>query len=152
MPPALAMEVFPNGVPLQPVALIWTDNTAAKAWANKVSSTSIAGQNLLGIYAALLKNFQVGVQCDHIPGEHNIIADFISRPEHAFYTFPQRAAQIFRKHPILRTYKVFRPSPEILRLLASSLSTKPAQLLPVLPPNLGRFEAAESIVSNSFLI
>jgi hypothetical protein len=76
--PALATTMFPEGVPLHPVVLIWTDNTAAKAWANRVSSSSVAGQNLLGIYAALLKNFQIGVQCDHIPGERNIIADFIS--------------------------------------------------------------------------
>jgi hypothetical protein len=149
--PALAAQLFPEGVPLHPVALIRTDNTVAKKWANRVSSSSVAGQNLLGIYAALLKNFSIGVQCDHIPGEDNIIADFISRPNYTFYTFPERAAQIFQKYPFLRTYAVFQPSPELLQLLAFSLSTKPARLLPDLPRKLGQFATAESIVSSSFL-
>ena len=149
--PTLATTIFPDGIPTHPVALIWTDNTAAKAWANRVSSSSIAGQNLLGVYAALLKQYQIGVQCDHVPGEANIIADFISRPDNTSYTFPQRAEQIFLQHPFLRTYSVFQPSPEMLRLLSSVLSTKPVRLLPDLPPTLGQFATAESIVSNSFM-
>ena len=95
--------------------------------------------------------YQIGVQCDHVPGEANIIADFISRPDNTSYTFPQRAEQIFLKHPFLRTYSVFQPSPEMLRLLSSVLSTKPVRLLPDLPPTLGQFATAESIVSNSFM-
>ena len=85
MSPTMAAEIFPDGVPAHPIALIWTDNTAAKAWANRVSSSSVAGQNLLGIYATLLKHNQIGVQCDHIPGEANIIADFISRPDNVSF-------------------------------------------------------------------
>ena len=151
MSPTLGTTILLDGIPTHPVVLIWTDNTAAKAWANRVSSSSIAGQNLLGVYAALLKQYQIGVQCDHVPGEANIIADFISRPDNISYTFPQRAEQIFFQHPFLRTYSVFQPSPEMLRLLSSVLSTKPVRLLPDLPPMLGQFATAESIVSNSFM-
>lgn len=53
---ALATTLFPD-VPLPLVVLIRTDNTAVKAWANRVSSSSVAGQNLLGLYAALLTDF-----------------------------------------------------------------------------------------------
>ena len=87
MSPTLGTTILLDGIPTHPVVLIWTDNTAAKAWANRVSSSSIAGQNLLGVYAALLKQYQIGVQCDHVPGEANIIADFISRPNNTSFPF-----------------------------------------------------------------
>lgn len=143
MPPALLAKLFPNGVPANLILLVWTDNTASKKWANKLTSSSLMGQNLLGIFGSLLKASGFGIQCEHIVGESNIIADFISRPDHYHYSFAQRTEQIHLKYPFLRIFQHFQPSPELLRLLASSLSSEPTLVLPELPPKLGRFVTDE---------
>jgi hypothetical protein len=147
MSDAMIAELFPNGIPANLILLVWTDNTAAKKWANKLTSSSLMGQNLLGIFGSMLKSSGFGIQCEHIAGELNIIADFISRPDHYHYSFAQRAEQIHLKYPFLRTYQHFQPSPELLQLLTSSLSSEPTSVLPDLPQNLGRFVTGEFTTS-----
>ena len=85
----------PDGIPVMPVLLAWTDNTASKAWANRVSTSSTRGQYLVTIYAELLRLHDVGVNCDHVAGKKNILADFISRPTHFDLPSSAHANQIF---------------------------------------------------------
>ena len=50
----------------------------SEAWSNKVTSGSLQGQQLIGLLVALLQLLKVGHNSQHIPGEENIITDFIS--------------------------------------------------------------------------
>jgi hypothetical protein len=68
-----------------------TDNMSSKAWANKVCTSSVRGQMLLSVYAALLRRSHIGFHCEHIPA---------------------------------RSWTYFQPSPELLLVLFSRLSTE----------------------------
>ena len=149
LPPATLQQIYPNGTPAMPVLFCYTDNTSAKCWANRITTKSAKGQRLIATYAELLRTGNIGLNAEHIKGILNLIADEISRPTHFDLTHAERAEQIFRKHPSLRTYDYFLPSPELLQSLFSSLSTKPAQVLQNLPNNLGRFVPAGSTISFS---
>ena len=59
--PGELAKQFPNGVPKFPILKSWTDNTPSKGWANKVTAKSRRGQYLLGLYAELLRLYDVGV-------------------------------------------------------------------------------------------
>jgi hypothetical protein len=142
-------ELYPDGPPQMPVLLCLTDNTASKAWANRVTTKSVRGQQLIGIYAQLLRLHKFGINTEHVPGVLNVIADFISRPTHFDLTHAQRSAQIFREHPSMQTYSYFQPSAELLQLLSCALYTKPTVALPTLPKTLGRFVPAGSTISCS---
>jgi hypothetical protein len=82
---------FPDGLPTMPVLLSHTDNTSAKSWANRVTSKSSQGQRLIGLYAEILRTCNIGLNCDHIAGVKNAIADFISRPTHFNLSYSERA-------------------------------------------------------------
>jgi len=141
--------MFPRGRPIQPVLLCLTDNTAAMAWAQKVTSTSPQGQQLIGILAELLRTHVIGLNARHIAGIDNDLADFISRPTNLRLSHVARAEQIFQKHAPARTWDFFLPSRSLLRLLSSSLFSGPTSALPVLPKSLGRFVPAGSTISCS---
>ena len=138
--------IFPDGIPLMPILLCMTDNTASKSWANRVTSKSVRGQQLIGIFAQFLRLHKFGINAEHVAGIVNVLADFISRPTHFNLTHVQRCEQIFQQHPYLQTYSYFQPSPELLQLLSSALYTKPTVALPALPSNLGRFVPAGSTI------
>jgi hypothetical protein len=143
---------FPDGIPSMPILLAWTDNTASMAWANKVSTGSIRGQYLLTIYAELLRLFDVGVNCDHISGDFNVLADFISRPTHFNLSPAARAEQIFLQFSYMRTWRFFQPSPMLLQLLRSHLLAASWPGRPSLPTNLGHFVPDASTISNSVML
>ena len=138
--------IFPEGIPAQPVMLCRTDNTAAEAWANKVTSQSSQGQRLIGVLAELLRTKNLGLNARHIAGVKNVLADFISRPTHFALSFSQRAEQIFQKHALARTWDYFLPSRELLQNLSSSLFNERTQGHHDLPKNLGRFVPAGSTI------
>jgi hypothetical protein len=137
---------FPTGVPTQPVLLVLTDNTAAEAWANKVTSKSLQGQQLIGALATLLRSASIGLNARHIPGVENILADFISRPTHFALSHTARAEQIFQTHALARTWDFFQPSPGLLQSLSSLLFSGPTPDLPSLPETLGQFVPAGSTI------
>lgn len=145
-------RIFGGRVPQMPVLLSWTDNTVSKSWANRVTSSSEKGQWLIGIYAEMLRTLGIGINTDHIPGIENVLADFISRPSHFELSVADRAQQICRVHPSIRTYAYFQPSPELLHLISSALFTRPTQALPSLPKSLGQFVPADCITSCSPMI
>jgi hypothetical protein len=134
-------SLFPSGMPHRPVLLVRTDNTSADSWIRKVAGSSIPSQNLVALYAAFLRTFQLGINSSHIPGVENELADFLSRPTDLTLSHSSRCEQVFRKHSCMRTWSFFRPSQELLQLLDSSLSSEPWQDLPKLPENLGQLEA-----------
>lgn len=141
--------IFPNGPPVLPILLVWTDNTASKSWAHRVTTKSVMGQQFVGIYAQLLRLHKFGINTDHIAGVLNTIPDYISRPTHDNLSHAERSEQIFLAHPSLRTYDYFLPSAELLQLLSSALYTKPTVALPALPKTLGRIVRAGSTISCS---
>jgi hypothetical protein len=78
LPDSVLRHIFPAGVPAQPVMLCRTDNTAAEAWANKVTSKSPQGRRLIGVLAELLRTTNLELNARHIAGTQNVLADFIS--------------------------------------------------------------------------
>jgi hypothetical protein len=151
-PVEILRTYFPDGIPSLPVLLSWTDSTASKSWANKVSTGSIRGQYLLLIYAELLRLYDIGVNCDHLSGDFNVIADFISRPTHFHLSPFDRAEQIFQQHSYMRTWRFFQPSQDLLRVLRCHLLAKSWPGRPSLPRNLGRFVPDASTTSCSVTI
>jgi hypothetical protein len=134
-------EYIPGGIPSLPVLLARTDNTNAKSWVNRVTSSSIHAQSLIPIFAALLEHSPVGINADHIPGVENDEADYISRPDRtplAFISAPRRE-QIFLQVPRMRSWDIFVPSQELCSLLTSTLCSGQCPARPVLPKSLGQF-------------
>ena len=142
---------FPNGVPSIPNHLSLTDNMSSKAWANKVCTSSVRGQMMLSIYAALLCRTYIGFNCDHLPGIDNPIADMISRPDESLSPAAWRQ-QIYHREKRTLSWSYFQPSPELLSLLFSRLSTEVWLDHPKLPKTLGRFVATASTTSCSSML
>lgn len=141
---------YSSRLPAIPLHKCWTDNIPSKSWANKVSSTSIGGQRLVGLLGQMLARTQAGFITDFIAGERNVTADFISRPITYFpdsqTNFPQ---QIYHENGMLTPLDFFHPSPTFLSLLSSTLYSNVWLDPTPLPRTLGRFDPAESIISNS---
>jgi hypothetical protein len=136
--PAELAAWFPNGLPAIPVIRERCDNTSAVSWANKVTTSSPHGQKLLGIYSELLRSYDLSLRSDHIEGERNVAADFLSRPTNPSLSHAARAEQIFQSHPSMRSWRIFLPSPELLQLLTSALFSPLQVEPPRLPPLLGQ--------------
>jgi hypothetical protein len=145
--PSLATK-FPRGIPALAKLLIRTDNSPSQNWAHKVSSRSEKGQQLVHLYAALLERTSIAVACNHIKGENNSLADFISRPPTHIPSLAWRHQQIFEKAPKLASYRYFRPHPELLSNLESRLFSEQWNATTTLPRQLGQFEVAASITSS----
>ena len=119
---------------------------------HKVSAKSERGQLFISIYADLLDRTTLTVECNHIAGESNSLADFISHPQSPTDSHATRCKQIFLREPKLRSYPFFRPSQELLSCLVSRLFVKQWQESPHLPRPLGRFETGASITSSFVII
>ena len=108
-----------------------------------MSTSSLVGQNLIGITSELKRQFPLRAETKHLAGKLNVVADDISRQD---FSLPSstRLPQLFAKHPSLATYDYFLPSPELIHLLSSRLFSEPLQAPCVLPKTLGRFLPAGS--------
>ena len=151
LPPALASRVFPSGVPSIPVWLGRTDNLVSRAWEVKATSKSSQGQALVAVYSGLLRLGRVHTMCTHVAGKANVVADDISRNDFS-QPFPIRSSQLFQRHPCLKGFAYFLPSPALLRLLTSRLFSEHAPTQCVLPKNLGHFAPDSSTTSSSVVI
>jgi hypothetical protein len=147
--PAESVRWFPAGLPEIPVLKAWADNTTAVAWSMKVTSRSHHGQRLLGLFAELLRTYNICLHGEHIPGEKNVVADFISRPTDISLSHSARAEQLFQFRPSMRSWRVFQPSPELLQLLTSALFSPSPVAQCKLPQNLGHLAVAASTSSCS---
>jgi hypothetical protein len=140
----LAWEDLPTPKPIYPTFLQYTDNTTALSWTTK----RIAGMKtpqaraLSKIFChLLLTTFGFGVHAEHIAGDDNDTADFLSRLReklgpHSLLDF----SAIVQKYPSLRTCRRFLPSPELLSLLSSVLLTG-CVLIPTTRVPLGQLKA-----------
>jgi len=137
--------LFPDGVTVHAIFLIWTDNTSTKRWYNKLTTKSHTGQWLLCLLGDLLQEYDIGINADNIPGLQNIIANYTSRPEQILLSPSHCLQQIYAKHPLLSTYEVFLPSPELVAKLRSALLSKQVAVRGDLPATLGRFANTASI-------
>jgi len=135
-------------MPAWPVLQILRDNTTALTWAHKASTASIRGQNLIAVFCELLRLFPLGLNCEHIPGVENVLADDISRPPSVDIDHSVRVQQLTTKYPFIKTWDYFLPSPELLQLLSLWLSMTRSLGLPSLPTSLGQFVLTESTISN----
>ena len=145
-----AQSVTKSQLPDIPHLLVWTDNTASKSWANKLTTASRKAQPLLGILSSLLKRSNVGFRTEHIAGITNDGPDFISRPELAneiALSHFARAQQIITNDTRLKSWHYFRASHEFTSLIASMLFTERWAAPPKLPKILGHFEPTVSISS-----
>ena len=135
--PVTLQKCFPNGIPPQPLIQSLCDNTSSESWAKKGLGTESV-INLLKLWASLRStylDFQHG--SEHISTTDNVVADDISRPDLSLTPF-LRHQNLFQKHPFLKTYRRFQPSPTLLHVLCSALSKPPSAALPELPRNLGQ--------------
>lgn len=132
--------------------VIRSDNSPTCHWAHKVSAKSERGQLFVSMYANLIDRTNLTIECSHIAGSNNHLADFISRPPPATISHHTRCQQIFHEEPRLQCYHFFRPHPELLSCLESRLSTAHWLESPPLPKVLGRFEIVDSTTSSSVFI
>ena len=141
-----AAKYFPNGRPDIPVWFGETDNSVSKSWANRATSGSSQGQGLVTVYSELLRTTLVNVECEHLAGKLNLVADDISRND---FSLPAscRISQLFQKHSLLESLDYFLPSQELLQLLTSRLFSRRTPEPCVLPMHLGRFVPAGSTIS-----
>jgi hypothetical protein len=90
-----------------------------------------------------------GVHANHIPGDDNVIADYLSRIAitHTSATFTYLDLQI--RFPWLKLSRLFQPSNELHALVCSSLST-PSVNIPTTRVPLGRIKVASITSSQRF--
>jgi hypothetical protein len=149
LPDDVKRNLYPScRVSAFPIFLILTNNTAVTKWASALSWTTENNQNLIAIYAQLLRRTSIGINAEHIPRTTNVVADFLSCPDLSL-TCSLRLTQIFRQHSFLQTWPYFRPSRTLLRLLAPLLFSAPWPVPLVLPAKLGHFEIACCTTSSS---
>jgi len=121
----LVWESLPtNSRPCHPVCLLWTDSTSAASWTKRVAGLKgPQGKALARIFAHLLMFSDVGVNAEHLSGDLNVIADFLShiREQDDFSQFSYLS--LVQKFPQLKDCRRFHPSRELLSLIFSALST-----------------------------
>jgi hypothetical protein len=146
-----AKTICGEALPEIPHLFVWTDNTASKSWANKVTTGSRRAQPLLGILSGLLRRSNIGFESDHIAGVSNDGPDFISRPDRAkepSLTHFHRSQQIIMNDRRLKSWTFFRPSHDLTSLLESMLFSELWVEPPSLPKILGRLEPSVSTGSS----
>jgi hypothetical protein len=146
-----AQRIYGGAIPEIPHLLVWTDNTASKSWANRVTTSARKAQPLLGILSNLLRRSNIGFETEHIAGLSNDGPDFISRPALAnglALSHFARSQQIIANDKRLTSWAFFRPSHEFTSLLESMLFIGHWAAPPSLPKNLGHFEPTVSTGSH----
>eukprot|EP00957_Ditylum_brightwellii_P154996 11797469-Ditylum_brightwellii.AAC.1 len=56
-------------IPEYVLVIIKADNTSAESWAKKASSSSVIGKALMHFQAALMVQYDIGINAAYIPGE-----------------------------------------------------------------------------------
>ena len=110
--------LFPNGVPAMPVIRSRLDNTSSVSWLRKVASSSAQAQQLIRVYAQILR--QSGV--DNRPlisGVTNVCADRWSRPDEPLYRLEpgplvSHITTTLDMFPEQKHYQCFVPSSNLL--------------------------------------
>jgi hypothetical protein len=129
-------------IPAIPVCQLTTDNESVRSWVHKVCARSEKGQRLVQIYAELLPRSECTFPINHLAGNKNTLADFISRPTDTNLPCLSRHAQIFHFDARIKSYDYFLVNPELLSLLDCALFSKEWVARPQLPKQLGRIVRA----------
>jgi hypothetical protein len=146
-----AWEAFPVDTrPAHPMLLLWTDNTTAKSWTKRISGLKTPqGRNLARLFAHLLMFSDVGIEADHISGEKNIVADYLSRAKNSNNSFAFSFRKFKTTFPWLKGSRHFLPSSELLWLLIMALS-KPSVNIPTTRVMLGQLQVGPVISKSIF--
>jgi hypothetical protein len=146
-------ETSNTGIPETPLLQIFSDNTTAISWTEKISSKSRKGQTLVRLYGELLKRFNIGITISHLPGNLNNTADLLSRPTNNSPTLLlSRLPQLTLQEPKLANWHFFLPDPALISLMGSALSSASSQTKTALPLSLGQFCPTDYSTSSSVLI
>ncbi|CAJ1941935.1 unnamed protein product, partial [Cylindrotheca closterium] len=105
-------ELFPHGIPAFPVLRCCTDNTATVSWINDTRTTSPLAQALVALYGQLLKRSTLVCHTVHIPGDDNVLADWISRPDSLSHE--RLFMQTSQKYPWMNALRNFQPSAKLI--------------------------------------
>jgi hypothetical protein len=109
--------------PAHPMILLWTDNSTAKSWTKKISGLKTPqGRSLARVFAHLLMFSDVGIEAQHIAGEENVIADYLSRAKNTNDMSSFSFAKFQTEFPWLTGSRRFLPSSELSCLLTTALS------------------------------
>ena len=154
----MLVTAHPEQFPPVPILHADCDNTSAVSWAHKLTSRSSQAQGLLRLYAEFLLESPLGNYPRHLAGTLNVMPDTVSRPSELYSpnldspsdrSFRSHISQIIQRLPELASWKVFLPSPELLSLFRSALSSSAISDRPLVPETLGQFVDVESILSGS---
>ena len=144
---AAVSTMFANNTDLcnheYPTLLNWTDNMSSKAWIKKVASKSKKGKALQRILCSLMINNPLGIDTEYIPGEHNILADKISRI-YSSSSSHYNINTLFTEFPQMVSWQRFHPSQELLSAIYLALLKEQGQGLRP-PKNLGHFTPDKGI-------
>ena len=140
---------FPNGVPAMPVIHSRLDNTSSVSWLQKVASSSSQAQQLIKVYAQMLRQSDVDNRPSHIGGDLNECADRWSRPDKPLYRLEldpllAHIDKTLDEFPEQKEYQCFVPSSNLLDAIRWGLrprhKIKPDMSpTPVLTKPLGTF-------------
>jgi hypothetical protein len=142
----VAWESFPvESRPSHPMILLWTDNTTAKSWTKKISGLKTPqGRSLARLFAHILMFSDVGIESQHVAGEKNVVADYLSRAKNTNELSSFSFKQFQMQFPWLTGSRRFLPSKELLCLLISALS-KPSVDIPTMRVPLGQLQTGPDI-------
>ena len=121
----------PTKFPPSPTLLVFSDNTTANAWWEKMNTHSKMGRNLLKLYAEYHLLSPVCSVTKHIKGSESVVADTISQPDKLFaphlthiYDTPYSTliTQVYQRYKVKRQWELFLISAELRSVLNSALS------------------------------
>jgi hypothetical protein len=147
----LAWEQLPEPKPFHPLLLMLTDNTTAESWTKRIAGLkSPQARCLARLFCHLLMfSPEFGIKTEHIEGEKNKLADFLSRLRRTLGdNSPLNFSDLAQTYPALHNCRRFHPSPELLSLLFSSLSSGSASI-PTTRVPLGHLSDERIIISSS---
>jgi hypothetical protein len=153
----VALSEQPQLLVVPPVFYCKGDNVSSLSWLRRPSSPrSAAATSLSHLLATIASRANMPILTEHIPGITNVAPDKLSRYREwiDLHTVPQTDTHaafwtsFFTTFPQTRSYRVFRPSQELLSLLLQALSNssvpafnspKMTQLQTERPSIFGRF-------------
>jgi hypothetical protein len=105
----VAWESLPtNPRPAHLMILLLTENTTAKSWTKRISGLKTPqGRTLAWLFAHILMFLDVGILAEHIAGEDNVVANYLSRTKNT-NNLPAFSFKILRtKFPWLSSSRCF---------------------------------------------
>jgi hypothetical protein len=122
------------------------DNTVAESWTMKNAAKSKAGQRLLRIFGAMLRDSDICPVPYRVSSADNWFADALSRPpppaKQTTDSLNHFFTQTFHSTPLNTSWASFLPSPSLLSTIRFALSSNGSAALPNLPKPLGHFVPA----------